>query len=79
MLYNGLGRHDAALEAARHAFERDEVGYGAFVVPELVEAASKTGDVALLRSALEWLSERTSVTPTDWLLGIEARARALLS
>jgi DNA-binding CsgD family transcriptional regulator len=33
----------------------------------------------MLTSALEWLSERTAVTPTDWALGIEARIRALLS
>ena len=79
VLYNGLGRHDAAQEAAWRAFEYDQVGYGPFVVPELAEAASKTGDVALVRAALEWLSERTRVTPTDWALGIEARVRALLS
>ena len=79
VLYNGLGRHDAARDAAARAFEHDQVGYGPFVVPELIEAASKTGDVALLRTALEWLSERTRVTPTDWVLGIEARVRALLA
>ena len=43
------------------------------------EAASRTGDTALVRAALEWLSERTRVTPTEWALGIEARVRALLS
>jgi len=48
-------------------------------VPELAEAASRTGDEALVRAALAWLSERTPVTPTDWALGIEARVRALLS
>ena len=48
-------------------------------MPELAEAASRTGDVALVTAALEWLSERTRVTPTDWALGIEARVRALLS
>jgi DNA-binding CsgD family transcriptional regulator len=79
VLYNGLGRHDAARDAARRAFERDPMGYGPFVVPELAEAASRTGDTALVRAALEWLSERTRVTPTDWVLGIEARVRALLS
>jgi DNA-binding CsgD family transcriptional regulator len=47
-------------------------------VPELAEAAARTGDVALVEAALEWLSERTRVTPTEWVLGIEARARALL-
>jgi ATP/maltotriose-dependent transcriptional regulator MalT len=79
VLYNGLGRYDAARDAARRAFERDEVGFGPLVLPELAEAASRTGDVALLRTALEWLSERTRVTPSEWALGIEARVRALLS
>ncbi len=78
VLYNGLGRHDAARDAAWRAFERDQVGFGSFVVPELAEAASRTGDVALVRAALKWLSERTRVTPTQWALGIEARVRALL-
>jgi DNA-binding CsgD family transcriptional regulator len=79
VLYNGLGRHDAARDAARQAFEQDHLGYGAFLAPELAEAASRTGDVALVRDVLEWLSERTRVTPGDWALGIEARVRALLS
>ena len=79
VLYNGLGRHDAARDAASRAFERHVVGLEPLVVPELIEAASKTGDVALLRTALEWLSERTRVTPTEWVLGIEARVRALLA
>src|SRR5262249_13075343 len=36
VLYNGIGRYDAALVAARLAFEhRDHAGYGLFVVPEL--------------------------------------------
>jgi DNA-binding CsgD family transcriptional regulator len=78
VLYNGLGRHDAARDAAWRTFERDQVGFGPFVLPELAEAASRTGDAALLRTALEWLSERARVTPTEWVLGIEARVRALL-
>ena len=79
VLYNGLGRHDAALDAARHLFDRDSVGYGPWFLPELAEAASRTGDEALVTKALEWMSERTRATPTDWALGIEARVRALLS
>lgn len=79
VLYNGLGRHDAARDAVRQAFEHDQLGFGPFVLPELAEAASRTGDVALVTAALEWLSERTRVTPTEWSLGIEARVRALLS
>jgi DNA-binding CsgD family transcriptional regulator len=79
VLYNGLGRHDAARDAARRVFERDPLGFGPFVVPELAEAASRTGDTALVRAALAWLSERTQVIPAEWALGIEARVRALLS
>jgi DNA-binding CsgD family transcriptional regulator len=78
VLYNGLGRYDVARAAAWRAFERDYLGYGPFVVPELAEAASRTGDAALVRAALEWLSERTWVTPSEWALGMEARLRALL-
>jgi DNA-binding CsgD family transcriptional regulator len=79
VLYNGLGRHDAARDAAWRAFQRDQLGLGPHVVPELAEAASRTGEVALVRAALEWISERTRAMPTEWVLGIEARVRALLS
>jgi DNA-binding CsgD family transcriptional regulator len=79
VLYNGLGRYDAARDAARQAFEPNHLGYGPLVVPELAEAAARTGDMTLVTALLEWLSERTSVMPTDWALGIEARTRALLS
>ncbi len=79
VLYNGLGRYDAACDAARRAFELHPVGYGPLVVSELAEAAARTGDAGLVRAALEWVSERARMTPTDWALGIEARVRALLS
>jgi DNA-binding CsgD family transcriptional regulator len=79
VLYNGLGRHDLARDPAWRAFERDDFGYGPYVVPELAEAASRTGDVNLVRATLRWLSDRTRAAPTEWALGIEARVRALLS
>jgi DNA-binding CsgD family transcriptional regulator len=77
VLYNGLGRYDAARDAAWRAFENDQVGYGPLLVPELAEAAARTGDLELVRVALEWLSERTRMSPTEWVLGVEARVRAL--
>jgi DNA-binding CsgD family transcriptional regulator len=80
VLFNGIGRYDAARDAAVVAFEhRDHVGFGQFVVAELAEAASRTGDRELVEAALGWLSGRTKVTRTDWVLGIEARVGALLS
>jgi DNA-binding CsgD family transcriptional regulator len=79
VLYNGVGRHDAASDAALRAFEADQIGLGCFVLPELAEAGSRTGDEALVKTALEWISERTSRLSSEWLLGIEARVRAFLS
>jgi DNA-binding CsgD family transcriptional regulator len=79
VLYNGLGRYDAARDAAWRAFRNDEVGYGPLVVPELAEAAARTGDRELAAVALEWLSERVRMSPTEWVLGVAARVRALAS
>ena len=79
VLYNGIGRYDAAYDEARRAFEHDHLGYTPFVVPEVAEAASRAGDAALLQAAVERIAERTSVTPTDWACGMEARVRALAS
>jgi DNA-binding CsgD family transcriptional regulator len=79
MLHNGLGRHEAARDAAWRAFEHDHFGFGSLVVPELAEAAARTGEVAMVRAVLNWMTERTRVTPTEWALGTEAMIRALLS
>jgi DNA-binding CsgD family transcriptional regulator len=79
VLYNGLGRYEDAREAAREAFECDPVGYGPLIVSEMAEAASRTGDLALVRMALDWLKDRTRLAPAGWALGIEARVGALIS
>jgi DNA-binding CsgD family transcriptional regulator len=79
VLYNGLGRHDAARDAAWELFESDPIGYGSHLVPELAEAAARTDDLASLQHALDWLSERTRVIRSGWATGMEARVRALLS
>jgi DNA-binding CsgD family transcriptional regulator len=79
VLANGLGRHDVAVEAVREAFQPDPIGYGTLLVPELAEAASRTGEHALLEHARAWLTERTRVVSSGWAGGIDARVRALLS
>jgi DNA-binding CsgD family transcriptional regulator len=76
VLHNGLGRHDTARDAARRVVAQDWVGYQMLAVAELAEAASRTGDHDL-SAALARTTERAKATPTDWLLGIEARLRAL--
>jgi DNA-binding CsgD family transcriptional regulator len=79
VLFNGLGRHDAALEAAWEAMQPDPIGYGTWLIPELAEAASRAGDRLRLEFAADWMSERTRVIRSAWLSGVEARVRAFLS
>jgi DNA-binding CsgD family transcriptional regulator len=68
-----------ARDARWRLFERDPFGYAPFVIPELAEAAARTGDLKLVEAALNWMSKLTHATPTDWAMGIEARVQALLS
>ena len=80
ILYNGLGRYDKALEEARQASEQaPELYVSAWALPELIEAASRTGQTRVAADALGRLAEATSVAQTDWAQGIYARSRALLS
>jgi DNA-binding CsgD family transcriptional regulator len=78
VLHNGLGHHDAALEAARRACEHVDLGFYGWCLAELVEAAARTGDRAAGEDALAKLAERTEAAGTDWALGQLARSRALL-
>jgi DNA-binding CsgD family transcriptional regulator len=80
VLYNGLGRYDEAREAARLAAD-DPAGIyvSMWALPELVEAAARSGDMPMAGAALERLAETTRVSGTDWALGIEVRSRALVS
>jgi DNA-binding NarL/FixJ family response regulator len=79
LLHNGLGQHAAALAPASQAIERDELTLSVWALPELVEAATRCDDIDLARTAVERLAERTRAAGTDLALGIEARARALVS
>jgi DNA-binding CsgD family transcriptional regulator len=79
VLYNGLGRYDAALASAQSAAHRDELMVSVWSLPELVEAATRCGDIDVANAAIESLSERTRAAGTELALGIEARSKALLS
>jgi DNA-binding CsgD family transcriptional regulator len=80
VLYNGLGRYDEAVTAARHATSDTFEPYvSMWALPELVEAATRRGDAELARDALERLAETTQPAGTDFALGIESRSRALTS
>jgi DNA-binding CsgD family transcriptional regulator len=77
VLHNGFGRHPAARDAARRAFERDELGYDPFIAAELAEAASRTGEAELVAAVRERMAHRCRAAPTEWALGTEACVRAL--
>ena len=80
ILYNGLGRYETALAQAQQASEQaPELYVSMWALPELIEAASRTGRTGLAADALARLAEVTSIGETDWGLGIYARSRALLS
>jgi DNA-binding CsgD family transcriptional regulator len=78
-LYNGLGRYADALAAARQVSEKAPVHSAIRPLPEVVEAAARTGNLDAARDALGRLAEWTRVGGTDWGLGIEARCRALVA
>jgi DNA-binding CsgD family transcriptional regulator len=80
ILFNGLGRYDQALAAARQASDdTPELFLSAWALPELIEASIRSGKTQLSAGALERLTEGTAAAGTEWALGIEARSRALLS
>jgi DNA-binding CsgD family transcriptional regulator len=78
-LYNGLSRYDEAASAARQVTADDVDPHPQmWALGELVEAATRSGDIERARNAAERLAEVTVPAGTDWGLGTEARSRALL-
>jgi DNA-binding CsgD family transcriptional regulator len=80
ILYNGLARFDDAASAAQQAISECTVPFQTmWMLPELIEAAVRTGDAELARETLAQLAATTQPAGNDVALGIEARCRALLS
>jgi DNA-binding CsgD family transcriptional regulator len=79
VLYNGLGRYEEALASARRALDRAQLVPANWAMPELIEAAVRTGDLELAAATERRLAARTDATGTDWALGVGARSRALLA
>ena len=80
VLCNGLGRYDKALEAARlGAAYPPDVHVSSWALSELVEAAARCGQPEVASDALGRLAEMARACGTDWVIGVEARARALVA
>jgi DNA-binding CsgD family transcriptional regulator/tetratricopeptide (TPR) repeat protein len=78
VLSNGLARYEQARSLAKQAWAiAPEFMFGPWALPELIEAAVRTGNEADAVAALQPLAN--SANETDWARGIVARCRALVS
>jgi DNA-binding CsgD family transcriptional regulator len=75
-LANGLGRYEEALASTEGRRER---GFSVWALPELIEAAVRSGHPERAAGPLRELSEISRASGTEWALGIESRSRALLN
>jgi len=73
------GNYDAAVDNATTVVRDDLPFLAELVLPELVEAACRTGRRTEATSAFGTLSERTLAAGTSRALGVRARCEALLS
>ncbi|MFB1295761.1 AAA family ATPase [Mycobacterium sp. pW049] len=79
VLHNGRGNYPKAQEAALRAAESYEPGIRGLALHELIEAATRAGDLESASCAMEELDVRAQASGTEWALGVAARSRALTS
>src|SRR5262249_21392336 len=79
LLHNGLGEYADAAAAARRAYDLEMLGFAIWVLPELVEAAARSGDRRAAELAFARLAELSRLSTTEWARGVEAATHALVS
>jgi DNA-binding CsgD family transcriptional regulator len=79
VLFNGLGRYEEALEAARAGIEHDGFNFTGLSLVEHVEAATRCGELDQARASLARLIELTRFADSGWARGAAARGQALLA
>ncbi|MFD0413460.1 AAA family ATPase [Streptomyces sp. NPDC127108] len=80
VLHNGLGNHEAALQAALAAQSRHQAGSYTIwgVYPELVEAAVRAGRPEEAADAADLLEKLAHANPVPWAVAEWLQAKALL-
>jgi DNA-binding CsgD family transcriptional regulator len=78
ILYNSLGQYEQALAAATQSSQDAAMYVSLWALPELIEAAVRSGNTGLAAGPMARLAESTQAGGTDFGLGIESRCRALL-
>jgi DNA-binding CsgD family transcriptional regulator len=80
VLRNGLGHYAQALAVAEPVTGENYQPLGTqLILPELIEAAVRTGRTEIAQDGLDQLSALTAIEGSDWAKGLEARSRALVS
>jgi DNA-binding CsgD family transcriptional regulator len=73
------GRYQDALVLGLSIMEDDPCPHGSQVLPEIVEAAMRTGAEESAHTAFSRLRDRATASGTAWALGLLARSRALVT
>jgi ATP/maltotriose-dependent transcriptional regulator MalT len=79
LLYNGLGRYEAAVPVAASASAREGETFSIYALPELIEASVRSGRRDIAAAAVERLTERATAAGTELALGVATRGRALIT
>ena len=85
LLHNGLGRYPEAMRAAQQALYYQEYpdmhypGIANWAAAELIEASARSGMTETAAATYRWIAEMTSASGTNWALGVQARAHALVT
>jgi DNA-binding CsgD family transcriptional regulator len=79
LLHLGLGRYAEAAAAASRATEGSYDPFTSHALPELAEAAARSGQPELANEALHRLQVAAAVGGSDWVDGLVARTRGLVS
>jgi DNA-binding CsgD family transcriptional regulator/tetratricopeptide (TPR) repeat protein len=80
VLYNGLGRYESAVLVFGPGGERSyDLNSPPRAVAEVIEAAVRCGRYVLATRLVDRLADMARASGTDWVLGIEARSRALVT
>ncbi len=79
VLYNGLGRYEEALNAAKQTCEFHDIGFYCWTLIELAEAAMRVGEREVAEDAVRRLERCTESSESDWALGLLAAARAVVA
>jgi DNA-binding CsgD family transcriptional regulator len=78
MAYLRSGQYEAAVGSCLPVIRDDHPFTAEWLLPELIEAAVRSDQQQVARTAFATLADRTSVAATPWALGIRARCQALL-